>query len=88
MGRNREEGLEIMAAEAMRMKVTARYQADIREAVHRLDSQEEEQDDEIWHPDSDNEPEEDEPWMREYEETQQPDISPTPPSQQPATTPL
>ena len=77
-----------MAAEAMRMKVTARYQAEIREAVHRLDSQEEEQDDEIWHPDSDNEPEEEEPWMRDYEETQQPDISPTPPSHQPAMTPL
>ena len=87
VARSREEGLEYMAAEAMRMKVTARYQADIREAVHRLDSQEEEQDDEIWHPDSDIEPEEEEPWMRDYEETQ-PDISPTPPSQQPAMTHL
>ena len=77
-----------MAAEAMRIKVTARYQSDIRETVQRLASQQEEQDDEIWHPDSDNEPEEEEPWMRDYEETQQPDISPTPPSQQPAMTPL
>ena len=47
MARNREEGLEFMAAEAMRIQVTARYQTEIREAVHRLDSQEEEQDDSI-----------------------------------------
>ena len=88
VARSREEGLEFMAAEAMRIKVTARYQLNIRETVHRLASQQEEQDDECWHPDSDNEPEEDEPWMRDYEEMQQPDISPTPPSQQLAMTPL
>ena len=36
VARSREEGLEYMAAEARRMKVTARYQADIREAVQQL----------------------------------------------------
>ena len=40
--------IEFMAAEAMRIQVTARYPTEVREAVHRLDSQEEAQDDEIW----------------------------------------
>ena len=34
VARSREEGLQFMAAEAMRIKVTAKYQAEIREAVH------------------------------------------------------
>ena len=36
VARSREEGLEFMAAEAMRIQVTARYQTEIREAVQQL----------------------------------------------------
>ena len=50
MGSSREEGLEFMAAEAMRIQATARYQAEIRETAHRLDSRQEESDEEFWHP--------------------------------------
>ena len=58
-GRTREEGLAIMAAEANRIQITAKYEADVRVAVRRLDSQEEKV--EAIHNPSDVEPEEDEP---------------------------
>jgi len=65
VGRTREEGLEIMAAEAQRIQITAKYAAQIRVAVDQLESQEADEED-AWHP-SDAEPEEDEPWLKDFD---------------------
>ena len=40
VGRNREESLKIMAAEARRIKISVEYQSEIRQTIKRMASQE------------------------------------------------
>jgi len=63
IGRNREEGLKIMEAEARRIKMSAEYQSQIQQTIERMASQEIIDESEYEDERSDNsEPE----WMKEY----------------------
>ncbi len=63
IGRNREESLQIMAAEARRIKMSAEYQSEIQQTIERMASQEIIDESEYEDERSDNsEPE----WMKEY----------------------
>jgi hypothetical protein len=77
----REQGLQIMAAEARRLQVSAGFEADVRAAVQRQRDEEEEEAVYV----SDEEPEEDDPWMLEHPLTE--DLPATPPSQKAPLTP-
>ena len=70
IGKTREQSLEIMTAEAMRIKTDAKYQADIDAAAQSLDAQEEE-----GPAPSEDEPSEEDPWLKDY--SQAPTLSTT-----------
>jgi len=78
VGNTREEGLQIMAAEARRIQLSAQFEAEVHAAVQRQRAAEEEEAalDFV----SDEEPEEEDPWLLE-EHTSTQDIPATPPSQ-------
>ena len=84
VGRTRKEGQEIMAAEANRIQISARYGAQLCAAVRRLESQEEE---EAASAPSDEEPPE-EPWLEEVQPEPPKEVASTPPSQKTEMTPL
>ena len=70
IGKTREQGFEYMKAEAQRIHIEARYQADIDAAAQRLKAKEQEaqeQEEEVVAP-SDQEPSEEEPWLKDYPE--------------------
>ncbi len=80
IGRNREEGLKIMEAEARRIKMSAEYQSQIQQTIERMASQEiiDESDYEDERSDH-SEPE----WMKEYpseEESPEEALQPTRPT--------
>ncbi len=77
VGNTREQGLQIMAAEARRLQVSAGFEAEVRAAVQRQRAAEEEEEEAVYV--SDAEPEEDDPWMLEHPLTE--DLPATPPSQ-------
>ena len=67
IGKTREQGLEIMTAEAMRIKTDAKYQAEIDAAAQSLDAQEEE-----GPAPSEDEPSEEDPWLKDYSQVPTP----------------
>ena len=90
VGRNREESLKIMAAEARRIKISAEYQSEIQQTIERMASQEIADESDYEDERSDNSVPE---WMQEYpseedspEESSQParPVLRQPASQQPA----
>ena len=83
VGNTREQGLQIMAAEARRLQVSAGFEAEVRAAVQRQRAAEEEEEEAVYV--SDAEPEEDDPWMLEHPLTE--DLPATPPSQKASLTP-
>jgi len=87
IGATREKGLEIMEAEAQRIKISAEYQTQIQETLHRMTTTE--SIDESDYEDGDDRSEQsDPPWMMEYPpEKDSPEDSSSQPSR-PALTPL
>jgi hypothetical protein len=84
VGNTREQGLQIMAAEARRIQVSAQFEAEVRVAVQRQRSAEEPEVDP--YDMSDMEPE-DEPWLADYPSPRAADVSSPPPSQKQPLTP-
>ena len=84
VGNAREQGLQIMAAEARRLQVSAQFEAEVRAAVQRQRSAEEPEVDP--YDLTDIEPE-DEPWLADYPSPRAADVSSSPPSQKQQLTP-
>jgi len=90
VGKTREQGIQIMAAEALRIQVAAEYEAEQRAAAFRereaaaAAEAEEVKEEDLCYPPSDSDPD-NEPWLQEYPEEPTPvDVAPS--SQKPKLT--
>ncbi len=86
VGKTREEGLAIMAAEARRIQESAKYEADIRAAEMRLRAEDEAEEGFVGFVGSDSEPD-DEPWLQDHLPTPQ-EVASTLPSQKQKLSPI
>ncbi len=86
VGKTREEGLAIMAAEARRIQEAAKYEAEISAAEMRLRAEDEAEEGFVGFAGSDSEPD-DEPWLQDYLPKPQ-EVASTPPSQKQKLSPI
>jgi len=86
VGKTREEGLLIMAAEARRIQEAAKYEAEISAAEMRLRAEDEAEEGFVGFVNSDSEPD-DEPWLQDYLPKPQ-EVASTPPSQKQKLSPI
>ncbi len=86
VGKTREEGLAIMAAEARRIQEAAKYEAEISAAEMRLRAEDEAEEGFVGFVGSDSEPD-DEPWLQDYLPKPQ-EFAATPPSQKQKLSPI
>ena len=86
VGKTREEGLAIMAAEARRIQESAKYEAEISAAEMRLRAEDEAEEGFVGFAGSDSEPD-DEPWLQDYLPKPQ-EVASTPPSQKQKLSPI
>ena len=86
VGKTREEGLAIMAAEARRIQESAKYEAEISAAEMRLRAEDEAEEGFVGFVNSDSEPD-DEPWLQDYLPKPQ-EVASTPPSQKQKLSPI
>jgi hypothetical protein len=86
VGKTREEGLLIMAAEARRIQEAAKYEAEISAAEMRHRAEDEAEEGFVGFVGSDSEPD-DEPWLQDYLPKPQ-EVAATPPSQKQKLSPI
>ena len=88
VGKTREQGFEIMAAEAQRIKITAEYEAEIRATtLPQMDSQEAKE--AAYEPEYGSDLDPEEPWLMDCVPPKEPhEQVETPASQRPSLTPL